>query len=83
MELTKKTTILFPPDLYKKLSALAKQQRVSIGELVRRACEEYYKIASREEILSAVKELGELSLPVGDVREMKEQSVPSAKEIEH
>ncbi len=40
MELTKKTTILFSPDLHNFLTALAKRRGTSMGELDRRtACE--------------------------------------------
>ena len=35
MELSKKTTILFSPDLHERLAHLAKQRNTSIGELVR------------------------------------------------
>lgn len=63
MELTKKTTILFPPDLYERLAALAKQRNSSIGELVRTACSEHYGIASRGDRLEAVKRLRQLTLP--------------------
>ena len=44
MELSKKTTILFPPDLHERLAVIAQQQGVSLGELVRRACETQYGI---------------------------------------
>ena len=40
MELSKKTTILFPPDLHRRLAQLAAQRGTSLGTLVRRACEQ-------------------------------------------
>ncbi len=81
MELTKKTTILFPPDLYERLANLAQHRNSSIGELVRTACSEYYSIASRKERLEAVDRLRQLSLPVANVRKMKQQSVICASEL--
>ena len=81
MELTKKTTILFPPDLHERLSAMAAQQGVSMGELVRKACEEQYGIAAREDRIAAVRALASLSLPVANPKKMKTQAVPSAKEL--
>jgi len=81
MELSKKTTILFSPELYKQLSRLAKQKGVSLGELVRSACERQYGLVSREDRLEAVRNLAVLALPVGEVREMKEESVPKPQEI--
>lgn len=33
MELTKKTTILFPPELHDRLVRLARDRRTSLGEL--------------------------------------------------
>lgn len=81
MELSKKTTILFSPELYKRLYRLAKQKGVSIGELVRSACESQYGLAPRDDRLEAVRDLAALALPVGQVREMKEESVPKPQEI--
>ena len=49
LELTKKTTILLSPDLHEKLTRLAAQKAVSLGELVRRACEKQYGILSSED----------------------------------
>ena len=76
MELSKKTTILFPPELHERLAQLAEKKGVSLGELVRSACEKQYSLVSREGRIEAVRALAALSLPVGECREMKEESVP-------
>jgi hypothetical protein len=81
MELTKKTTILFPPELYNHLVSLAKQRRVSLGHLVRAAYELEYGKLSGEETIAAAKELAGLSLPVGSPAEMKQESVPKTEEL--
>lgn len=76
MELTKKTTILFSPELHEQLSRLAEHQGTSLGELVRRACELQYGLVPPDTRLEAVRELASLSLPVADPEEMERQSVP-------
>ncbi len=76
MELTKKTTILFPPDLHGQLAALARQLGTSLGELVRRACEAHYGIASQAERLAAVRQIEAMSLPVGEPEQMARESRP-------
>lgn len=81
MELTKKTTILFSPDLHARLQRLAKQQGTSLGELVRSACERQYGLASADERLAAVEALAALELPVGSPEEMARESVPSPDEL--
>ena len=81
MELTKKTTILFPPELHKHLSRIAAQKRISLGELVRTACEKQYGAVSKDERREAVRELAALKLPVAGVQEMKKESVPRLEEI--
>jgi len=81
MGLTKKTTILFPPDLHARLVHLARQRRTSLGELVRVACERQYGLASREERLAAVRDLASLNLPVGTPEEMARESVPTPEEL--
>jgi predicted DNA-binding protein len=81
MELTKKTTILFPPDLHERLSRLAEQQGTSLGDLVRKACEIQYGLVSAETRLEAVRQLAALSLPVGDPGTMKRESVPRAEDL--
>ncbi len=40
--LVKRTNILFDKDLWEKLSALAKKQKTSIGELTRKAVQKAY-----------------------------------------
>ena len=77
MELVKKTTILFPPDMYDQLAALAKQRKTSVGELVREACRTRYFGPSVEARLAAVAALAEMLLPVGTPAEMKAESVPA------
>lgn len=81
MELTKKTTILFPPDLHERLTRLAEVHGVSLGELVRRACRERYGLLPEEERLAAVREVGRLSLPVGEVEDMERESLPEPDEL--
>jgi hypothetical protein len=81
MELTKKTTILFPPELHERLSRLAEHQGTSLGELVRRACEIDYGLVSVDARLEAVRELANLSLPVGAPADMERESVSSPEDF--
>jgi hypothetical protein len=77
MELTKKTTILFPPDLYNRLAQLARQRDSSVGELVREACRAQYPLSTASERLALVEQLASFSLPVGTPEEMERESVPA------
>lgn len=81
MELSKKTTILLTEELHERLTGLAEQEGISLGELVRRACESQYGVVSREDRLAAVKSLAALRLPVADVQTMESESVPQADEL--
>ena len=81
MELEKKTTILFPRDQHEFLVRLARQRGVSMGHLVRSACEAQFQYIPTEARLRAVEELYKMSLPVGTVHEMKQQSVVSHEEL--
>ncbi len=81
MELSRRTTILFPPALHDRLCRLAAQRGVSMGDLVRRACEQQYGQATPEERLAAVRALAALSLPVDDPGRMGAESVPSPDEL--
>ncbi len=81
MELTKKTTILFSELLHKRLIQLAKQNNISLGELVRSACEKQYGLISQSEAEKALKELSELSLPVAEMTQLKTQLNPTSDEL--
>ncbi len=76
MELSKKTTILFTPELHGRLKRVAEQRGVSIGELVRKACVAQYGLVGTERRRAAVEEMATLALPVEDPAGMKRESVP-------
>ena len=75
MELSKKTTIRFSPELHRRLSEHAARRGVGLGELVREACTRTYGIVDSVTRLDAVAALGALRLPVGDTASMKRESV--------
>jgi predicted DNA-binding protein len=81
MELTKKTTILFPPELHRRLTKLAARRGRSLGDLVREACELQYGVMGSGEQVDAVQALARLELPVGTPEEIKRESVPGADEL--
>lgn len=55
-QLTKKTTILFTPDLHRRLMRLAEQRGTSLGELVRETCERELAQAGSERAGATVRE---------------------------
>jgi hypothetical protein len=81
MELSKKTTILFTPELHARLSELASRLGISLGELVREACERQYGLGSPESRVGAVQKLSGLALPVAGTKKMKRESVPEESEL--
>ena len=81
MELNKKTTILFPQQLHDRLARLARQRGISLGELVRSACERQYGLFSEQERLEALDELSGFELPVADPGTMKRESSPSPADL--
>jgi hypothetical protein len=78
MALTKKTMVLFPPELHRRLTLIAVERHTSMADLVRRACEREYGSgsASREERLAAVRRMASLNLPVCDIEQMERESQP-------
>lgn len=81
MALTKKTLVLFSPELHRRLSRVAAERHTSLGELVRRACEKEYGESSRDEKLAALKRLATLRLPVSTPEQMKRESVPDPRKL--
>ena len=75
MALTKKTIVLFPPELHERLTRIAAERHTGLVDLVRRAYEREYGTSSREEKMAAVKRLARLRLPVSDPARMKRESV--------
>ena len=82
MEFSKNITVLFSPEQHRHLVRLADQSKKSIGDLVRSACKKQYGLVSCDERILAVKELGVLHLPVGNVKKMKQESNPGLNRIE-
>ena len=81
MGLTKKTTILFPPDLHHHLCEIAARKGTSLGALVREACKREYGGATTEERLAAVANLAALDLPVDTPEAMARESVPRPDDL--
>lgn len=76
--LTKKTTILFPPKMYRQLEHVAKQQGTSVAHLVRQAAIQRYLLPDRRTRLDAAKAIAAMNLPVGDWRTMEKEIVKGA-----
>ncbi len=81
MELTKKTTILFSPELHHRLTRIAGHRGTSLGDLVRSACEREYGATAPEDKVAAIRRMAQLGLPVAGVRRMKRESAPSAEKL--
>ena len=80
-DLTKKTTNLFSPDLYRRLIEVAERKGVSVGALVREACVQVYGLVDMDTRASAVDALAGMSLPVAGTAQMKRESVPDADDL--
>lgn len=77
MELNKKTTILLSEAGHRRLAAVAARRGVSMGMLIREACEQAYGVVDTDDRVSAVGALAAMSLPVGTPAAMKRESVPT------
>ena len=78
-ELTKKTTILFAPKVYRQLERLAKQRGTSVGHLVRQAAIQCYLLPDRRTRLEAVAALATMQLPVAGWATMKDEIAKGAQ----
>jgi hypothetical protein len=78
MELSKRTTVQLSPELHARLTQLARELGVSVGALMRTACERQYGTGPASDRVDAVRQLAELALPVADPATMKRESVPEA-----
>jgi predicted DNA-binding protein len=70
--MTKRTTILFPPKLYKRLERIAREQGRSVGELVREAVESRFGEGVVAARLQAIEALSRLEAPTGEPEEMED-----------
>ena len=73
--LTKKTTILFSPKIYRQLARLAKERGTSVGDLVRQAAIREYLLPDRKTRLEAAEAIAAMNLPVSDWPTMKREIV--------
>ena len=81
MELTEKTTILLPAWLHRHLKRVARRKQVSMGKLIRDACEEKYVSIERSDRRAALNLLQKLALPVDSPEQMKAESVVSSEDL--
>ena len=81
MELSEKTTVLFPKALVRGLRRVAKARHVSVGRLIREACSKQYGLSLADDALAAADGLARLALPVADAASMKRELVPSPGEL--
>lgn len=65
MARSKRAQVLMEPDEYAQLSKLARQKKVSVGELIRSAVRECYFI-SRERRIAAAESLCHMEIPLDD-----------------
>ena len=73
--MTKKSTILFPPILYRELQDAARQQGRSVGDLVREAVEIQYGSGGVAARLRAVDGLAQLDDEVPDDAQQLESEI--------
>lgn len=71
--LTKKTTILFSPDLYRQLQDIAAATKTSIAQLIRQAIIKQYLLSDKKKRLEAVEHLAKIGGPVSDWQTLEEQ----------
>ena len=78
--MTKKTTILFPPALYREIEEEARLQGRSVGELVREAAMIRYGSGGVSARVEAVERLASLNDVVGDPEQIEDEIIRGAIE---
>ncbi len=78
--MTKKTTILFPPALYREIEKEARLQGRSVGELVREAAMIRYGSGGVSARVEAVERLASLNDVVGDPEQIEDEIIRGAIE---
>jgi Arc/MetJ-type ribon-helix-helix transcriptional regulator len=78
--MTKKTTILFPPKLYKHLERVASRQHRSVGDLVREAVAVQYGTDGAAARVQAIDTLARVNAPVGEPEELEAEIQKGALE---
>lgn len=73
--LTKKTTILFSPTMYRRLAQVARAQGMSVAHLIRQAAIQCYLLPDRRTRLEAAQALAAMALPVADWSTMEQEIV--------
>lgn len=68
MAATRRAQILMDPEEYSRLEELARREKVSVAELIRRAVRRCY-LLPREERRALVEEICSMELPLGDWNE--------------
>lgn len=64
--LTKKTTILFSPTMYRQLEHVARQRKMSVAHLVRQAAIQCYLLPDQKTRRDAAAAIASMQLPVVD-----------------
>lgn len=73
--LSQKTTILFPPELYRQLKDISSATKTSVGELIRRAVIREYMLSDKKKRLEAVKHLSKVGGRQPGWEEMEEEII--------
>jgi len=71
--LTKRVEVLFEPNEYTDLEAIARKQRESVGSLIRKATRQVYLDKERRKRAEAVKRLTSANLDLGNWEDLKKE----------
>lgn len=73
--LSKRTQILFTKEEFEFLKEKSKEEKISIGELIRRAVRKSYGAVGRKAKIKAAKDLFKLEIPVSDWEEEEKKII--------